>query len=178
VRTIQTHLCIFRTLSEVPTSRLALPWCIGENQQECAWRAVTQVKHVSTHFSRVWISQRCYSLLHPIVLDAALVEILTTCSKLEWLINHGERTLWTETRYSNLLMSYKKSQVVYQPKGVVSAIISWNYRRHPPPSSNHCYSFAQCLVTHHRHNICWKCNCAQVFQTHCLVDQLVHGRYT
>lgn len=55
-------------------------------------------------------------------------EILSTCSKLEWLINHGERALRTETRRSNLLLSYKKSQVIYEPKGVVSAIVSWNYR--------------------------------------------------
>ena len=63
-----------------------------------------------------------------LVIDAALGEILTTCSKLEWLINHGERALRTETRYSNLMLSYKKSQVVYEPKGVVCAIVSWNYR--------------------------------------------------
>lgn len=62
------------------------------------------------------------------MVDAALGEILTTCSKLEWLINHGERALRTETRYSNLMLSYKKSQVVYEPKGVVCAIVSWNYR--------------------------------------------------
>ncbi|KAN0075408.1 Aldehyde/histidinol dehydrogenase [Tylopilus felleus] len=64
------------------------------------------------------------------LIDAALGEILTTCSKLEWLINHGERALRTETRYSNLLLSYKKSQVVYEPKGVVCAIVSWNYPLH------------------------------------------------
>ncbi|KIJ63316.1 hypothetical protein HYDPIDRAFT_41160 [Hydnomerulius pinastri MD-312] len=64
------------------------------------------------------------------LIDAALGEILTTCSKLEWLINHGERALRTETRYSNLMMSYKKSKVVYEPKGVVSAIVSWNYPLH------------------------------------------------
>lgn len=62
------------------------------------------------------------------MIDAALGEILTTCSKLEWLINHGERALRTETRYSNLMLSYKKSQVVYEPKGAVCAIVSWNYR--------------------------------------------------
>ncbi|KAG2041409.1 Aldehyde/histidinol dehydrogenase [Suillus americanus] len=64
------------------------------------------------------------------MVDAALGEILSTCSKLEWLINHGERALRTETRYSNLMMSYKKSQVIYEPKGVVSAIVSWNYPLH------------------------------------------------
>lgn len=66
--------------------------------------------------------------LFALVVDAALGEIMTTCSKLEWLINHGERALRTETRYSNLMLSYKKSQVVYEPKGVVCAIVSWNYR--------------------------------------------------
>lgn len=64
------------------------------------------------------------------LLDAALGEILTTCSKLEWLINHGEHALRPETRYSNLLMSYKKSQVIYEPKGVVAAVVSWNYPLH------------------------------------------------
>ncbi|OAX40358.1 ALDH-like protein [Rhizopogon vinicolor AM-OR11-026] len=64
------------------------------------------------------------------LIDAAMGEILTTCSKLEWLINHGERALRTETRYSNLMLSYKKSQVIYEPKGVVSAIVSWNYPLH------------------------------------------------
>ncbi|KAH7908580.1 Aldehyde/histidinol dehydrogenase [Hygrophoropsis aurantiaca] len=64
------------------------------------------------------------------LIDAALGEILTTCSKLEWLINHGEQALQTETRYSNLMMIYKKSQVIYEPKGVVGAIVSWNYPLH------------------------------------------------
>ncbi|EGO21748.1 hypothetical protein SERLADRAFT_451764 [Serpula lacrymans var. lacrymans S7.9] len=64
------------------------------------------------------------------MIDAALGEILTTCSKLEWLINHGEKALRTETRSSNMILSYKKSQLVYEPKGVVAAIVSWNYPLH------------------------------------------------
>ena len=63
-----------------------------------------------------------------LVIDAALGEILTTCSKMEWLISHGEKAIRTETRPSNLMMFYKKSQVIYEPLGVVSAIVSWNYR--------------------------------------------------
>ena len=47
---------------------------------------------------------------------------------MEWLINHGEEAIRTETRPSNLMMFYKKSQVIYEPLGVVSAIVSWNYR--------------------------------------------------
>ncbi len=63
------------------------------------------------------------------MLDAALGEIITTCSKLDWLINHGERVLSPEKRYNNLIMFYKSSYVHYEPLGVVSAIVSWNYRR-------------------------------------------------
>ncbi|KAH9920227.1 meiotic sister-chromatid recombination aldehyde dehydrogenase [Epithele typhae] len=62
------------------------------------------------------------------MLDAALGEIITTCSKLDWLINHGERALSPEKRKNNLIMFYKSSYVYYEPLGVVSAIVSWNYR--------------------------------------------------
>ncbi|KZT72872.1 Aldedh-domain-containing protein [Daedalea quercina L-15889] len=64
------------------------------------------------------------------LLDAALGEVLTTCSKLDWLINHGERYLRPERRRGNLLMFYKKSWVCYEPLGVVAAIVSWNYPLH------------------------------------------------
>ncbi|KAI0361064.1 meiotic sister-chromatid recombination aldehyde dehydrogenase [Trametes cingulata] len=64
------------------------------------------------------------------MLDAALGEIITTCSKLDWLINHGERALSPEARYNNLIMFYKSSYVYYEPLGVVAAITSWNYPLH------------------------------------------------
>lgn len=62
------------------------------------------------------------------VIDAALGEILTTCSKMEWLLNHGEAALKPEKRAGNLMMSYKRSEVHYEPLGVVAALVSWNYR--------------------------------------------------
>ncbi|KAJ6608610.1 Aldehyde/histidinol dehydrogenase [Mycena sp. CBHHK59/15] len=64
------------------------------------------------------------------LVDAALGEIITTCSKLGWLIDHGERALRPETRASNLILCYKKSQVHYEPLGVVAGIVSWNYPLH------------------------------------------------
>ncbi|PFH52468.1 hypothetical protein AMATHDRAFT_139975 [Amanita thiersii Skay4041] len=64
------------------------------------------------------------------LIDAALGEILTTCSKMEWLINYGERWLRPEDRSTNLMLSYKKCQVHYEPLGVVAAIVSWNYPLH------------------------------------------------
>ena len=72
------------------------------------------------------------------VIDAALGEVLTTCSKLDWLLRYGEKYLRQETRSSPLLLGYKKSEVHYEPLGVVAAIVSWNYRMTllSPPSHN------------------------------------------
>lgn len=72
------------------------------------------------------------------VIDAALGEVLTTCSKLDWLLRYGEKYLLPETRSSPLLLGYKKSEVHYEPLGVVAAIVSWNYRMtlFSPPSHN------------------------------------------
>ncbi|KAI0275120.1 meiotic sister-chromatid recombination aldehyde dehydrogenase [Gloeopeniophorella convolvens] len=64
------------------------------------------------------------------LIDAALGEILTTCSKMDWLLRHGEKYLSPETRSSTLLLFYKTSQVHYEPLGVVAAIVSWNYPLH------------------------------------------------
>jgi acyl-CoA reductase-like NAD-dependent aldehyde dehydrogenase len=69
------------------------------------------------------------------VIDAALGEIMVTCSKMEWLMARGERALKPENRATNFMQFYKKSQVHYEPLGVVAAIVSWNYRMrmfHPP----------------------------------------------
>lgn len=75
-----------------------------------------------------------------LVIDAALGEILTTCSKMNWLIDHGEYALRPERRRTNAMMFYKSSKVYYEPLGVVSAIVSWNYR-------TFCYPFtiSSCL---------------------------------
>ncbi|KAF7322608.1 Aldedh domain-containing protein [Mycena chlorophos] len=64
------------------------------------------------------------------LVDAALGEIITTCCKLQYMIDHGERALRPETRHGNLILAYKTSQVVYEPLGVVAAIVSWNYPLH------------------------------------------------
>ena len=96
-----------------------------------ASRVVILARRASS-FPSIW--SRFLTLLLPLVIDAALGEILTTCSKMEWLIKHGEKAIRTETRPSNLMMFYKKSQVIYEPLGVVSAIVSWNYRMSSLPS--------------------------------------------
>lgn len=63
-------------------------------------------------------------------IDACLGEILVTAEKLQWTIKHGERALEPSSRPTNLLMSYKRNTVYYEPLGVVAAIVSWNYPFH------------------------------------------------
>lgn len=64
------------------------------------------------------------------MVDAQLGEILVTAEKLEWTINHGEKALRPSRRPTNLLMSYKRNTVHYEPLGVVAALVSWNYPFH------------------------------------------------
>ncbi|KAI7866757.1 Aldehyde/histidinol dehydrogenase [Spinellus fusiger] len=64
------------------------------------------------------------------MVDAALGEVITTCAKLRWTIDNGEEVLEDDYRSPGLMMLYKYSKVVYQPMGVVAALVSWNYPFH------------------------------------------------
>ncbi|KAI1457316.1 ALDH-like protein [Annulohypoxylon moriforme] len=64
------------------------------------------------------------------MVDAMLGEIMVTAEKLEWMIKHGEKALRPSRRPTNLLMTYKKNTVHYEPLGVVAALVSWNYPFH------------------------------------------------
>lgn len=64
------------------------------------------------------------------VVDAAFGEILTTCEKLRWVIANGESILSPSTRPTNLVLAHKVSKVVYEPLGVVAALVSYNYPFH------------------------------------------------
>ncbi|KAM0751907.1 ALDH-like protein [Meredithblackwellia eburnea MCA 4105] len=64
------------------------------------------------------------------MVDAAFGEILTTCEKLRWTIENGEKYLKDEPRGTNLLLAHKKSWVRYEPLGVVAGVVSWNYPFH------------------------------------------------
>ncbi|CDR45403.1 CYFA0S18e01046g1_1 [Cyberlindnera fabianii] len=66
------------------------------------------------------------------LVDASMGEILVTLEKLNWIIKHGEKALTPSKRAgpSNILMSYKGAEVRYEPLGVVSALVSWNYPFH------------------------------------------------
>ena len=120
-------------------------------------------------------------LYNPIVIDAALGEILTTCSKMDWLLRHGEKYLRPETRSSPLILGYKKAEVHYEPLGVVAAIVSWNYRMSSisPPFSYLLISFSatQRLVSHPGGSLFWQCRCHQVLRICCLVVKMVRRRY-
>lgn len=69
-----------------------------------------------------------YLLKPSLVLDASMGEIIPTCAKAEWLVNHGESYLQPEARHSSFMTFYKKAEVHFEPLGVVAAIVSWNYR--------------------------------------------------
>ncbi|EER29937.1 Meiotic Sister-Chromatid recombination aldehyde dehydrogenase [Coccidioides posadasii str. Silveira] len=62
--------------------------------------------------------------------DACFGEILVTAEKLKWTIDHGEESLRTDSRPTNLLMMYKKNTVRYEPLGVIAGCVSWNYPFH------------------------------------------------
>ena len=63
-------------------------------------------------------------------IDASFGEVLVTAEKLTWTIKHGEAALESSRRPTNLLMCYKTNTVHYEPLGVVSACVSWNYPFH------------------------------------------------
>ncbi|EAL18834.1 hypothetical protein CNBI0950 [Cryptococcus deneoformans B-3501A] len=62
--------------------------------------------------------------------DAVFGEILTSLSKIDWLLKHGEKTLSPQKRAGNLLLAHKVSKVHYHPLGTVLALVSWNYSFH------------------------------------------------
>lgn len=64
------------------------------------------------------------------MIDATLGEVMMTTEKLTWTIKHGEKALKPSRRPTNLLMTYKKNTVTYEPLGVVAALVSWNYPFH------------------------------------------------
>lgn len=64
------------------------------------------------------------------MVDAQLGEILVTVEKIDWTLRHGEKALRPSRRPTNLLMSYKRNTVYYEPLGVVAALVSWNYPFH------------------------------------------------
>lgn len=67
------------------------------------------------------------------MLDASMGEILVTLEKLSWIIKYGPSTLAPSKRNgpTNFFMKwYKGAEVRYEPLGVISAIVSWNYPFH------------------------------------------------
>ncbi|KAJ1893891.1 Meiotic Sister-Chromatid recombination aldehyde dehydrogenase, partial [Coemansia sp. IMI 209127] len=64
------------------------------------------------------------------LVDATLGEVLTTSAKLQWTIKNGEAALSDDPRDPGFMMMYKRAKVVYQPRGLVAALVSWNYPFH------------------------------------------------
>lgn len=64
------------------------------------------------------------------MVDGAFGEVLTTCEKIRWTLDHGEAALRTEYRSVGMLTLHKTARVEYTPMGVLAAIIPWNYPFH------------------------------------------------
>ncbi|CAG8551149.1 4837_t:CDS:2 [Diversispora eburnea] len=64
------------------------------------------------------------------LLDAEFGEIMVTCERIRWTIKNGENALSPQYRDVPMIMPYKIAKLEFEPLGVVSAIISWNYPFH------------------------------------------------
>lgn len=67
------------------------------------------------------------------MLDASMGEILVTLEKLQWTIKYGKTVLQPSRRPgpTNFFMKfYKGAEIRYEPLGVISSIVSWNYPFH------------------------------------------------
>ena len=62
--------------------------------------------------------------------DAAFGEVLVTLEKLSWLCAEGEACLRPERRSAGRMLFYKTARVEWHPRGVVGAIVPWNYPFH------------------------------------------------
>jgi len=56
--------------------------------------------------------------------------VLVTLEKLSWLCAEGERWLRPERRSAGRMLFYKTARVEWHPRGVVGAIVPWNYPFH------------------------------------------------
>ena len=61
------------------------------------------------------------------MVDAEFGEILVTCERIRWTIENGEKALAPEYQDPSPILPHKIAKVVYQPLGVVAALVSWNY---------------------------------------------------
>ncbi|KAG1661699.1 hypothetical protein FOA52_002035 [Chlamydomonas sp. UWO 241] len=65
-----------------------------------------------------------------VMTEGLLGEIITTCEKIHWLVDHAEKYLQPEHRSPGLLAFFKAPRVEYVPVGVVGAIVPWNWPFH------------------------------------------------
>jgi acyl-CoA reductase-like NAD-dependent aldehyde dehydrogenase len=64
------------------------------------------------------------------LVDAVLGEIITTCEKISYVLQHGESDLRREYRPVSWRTIYKYAFVEYHPLGVIGVIAPWNYPFH------------------------------------------------
>lgn len=83
--------------------------------------------------NQVWIAKISCRDSGKTLIDASMGEILVTLEKLNWLILHGPKILKNSNRSgpTNFFMKWLKiAEIRYEPLGVVTSIVSWNYPFH------------------------------------------------
>ncbi|CAI5461704.1 unnamed protein product [Closterium sp. Yama58-4] len=102
--------------------------------------AESVLSHCPSLISHCLVSHPCHAHLilsrvsaresGKVLVDAGFGEILTTCEKIAWLLNEGERWLKPEYRSVGRTMMHKVARVEFEPAGVIGAIVPWNYPFH------------------------------------------------
>lgn len=64
------------------------------------------------------------------MVDSGLGEVLTSLEKLAWLASSGAACLRPERRQAGRVAAYKRAWVEYHPRGLIGAIVPWNYPFH------------------------------------------------
>jgi len=64
------------------------------------------------------------------LVDAGFGEVLVTLEKIQWLCSEGETHLRPERRSAGRVCFYKSARVEWHPRGVMGAIVPWNYPFH------------------------------------------------
>ena len=111
-------------------------------------------------------------------------EVLVTLEKLSWLCAEGEAALRPERRSAGRMLFYKRAWVEWHPRGVLGAIVPWNYPFHNIVNPVSAAVFAgNAIVVKVSEHASWSSKCYERLLKGCLAAvgapadliQVVHG---
>ena len=116
--------------------------------------------------------------------DAAFGEVYVSLEKLAWLCDEGEAALRPERRSCGRMMVHKAAYVEWHPRGVLGAIVPWNYPFHNIVNPVSAAVFAgNAIVVKVSEHASWSSKCYERLLKGCLAAvgapadliQVVHG---